>query len=31
MIEFENVRFTVEQLDEDGVKCDTIKFEVKFE
>lgn len=31
MIEFENVRYKVEQLDEDGVKCDTIKFEVKFE
>lgn len=31
MIEFENVRYKVDQLDEDGVKCDTIKFEVKFE
>ncbi|QXV76136.1 hypothetical protein bas01_0005 [Escherichia phage AugustePiccard] len=30
-IEFENVRYTVNQLDEGGVKCDTIKFEVKFE
>ena len=31
MIEFENVRYTVDQLGKDGVKCDTIKFEVKFE
>ena len=31
MIEFANVRYTVDQLDEGGVKCDTIKFEVKFE
>lgn len=31
IIEFENVRFKVRQLDEDGVKCDTIKFEVKFQ
>ncbi|QXV81831.1 hypothetical protein bas03_0004 [Escherichia phage JulesPiccard] len=31
MVEFGNVRYTVEQLNEDGVKCDTIKFEVKFE
>ncbi|AAZ29285.1 JK_35P [Escherichia phage Jk06] len=31
MIEFGNVRYTVDQLDEDGVKCDTIKFEVKFQ
>lgn len=31
VIEFGNVRYAVNQLDEDGVKCDTIKFEVKFE
>lgn len=31
IIEFGNVRYTVDQLDEDGVKCDTIKFEVKFQ
>lgn len=31
MIEFSNVRCQVLELDEDGVKCDTIKFEVKFE
>ena len=31
MIEFGNVRYTVDELDEDGVKCDTIMFEVKFE
>lgn len=31
MIEFANVRYTVDKLDEDGVKCDTIKFEVKFQ
>lgn len=31
MVEFGNVRYKVLELDEDGVKCDTIKFEVKFE
>ena len=31
MIEFGNVGRTVYELDRDGVKCDTIKFEVKFE
>lgn len=31
MIEFENVRHKVLELDAYGVKCDTIKFEVKFE
>ena len=31
MIEFGNVRRTVYELDRDGIKCDTIKFEVKFE
>lgn len=30
-IEFENVRHKVLELDDYGVKCDTIKFEVKFE
>ena len=29
--EFEDVKYVVERLDDDGVKCDTIKFEVKFE
>lgn len=29
--EFESVGRTVYELDRDGVKCDTIKFEVKFE
>lgn len=31
MIEFANVRHKVLELNEGGVKCDTIKFEVKFE
>lgn len=31
MIEFGNVGRTVYEFDRDGVKCDTIKFEVKFE
>lgn len=31
VIEFGNVGRTVYELDRDGVKCDTIKFEVKFE
>nr|DAH81979.1 MAG TPA: hypothetical protein [Caudoviricetes sp.] len=31
VIEFGNVGRTVYALDRDGVKCDTIKFEVKFE
>ena len=31
VIEFESVGRTVYELDRDGVKCDTIKFEVKFE
>ena len=30
-IEFGNVRRTVYELGRDGIKCDTIKFEVKFE
>lgn len=29
--EFDNVKSAVSDLDKDGVKCDTIKFEVKFE
>ncbi|WWD13262.1 virion structural protein [Escherichia phage RobRod40] len=31
VIEFGNVGRTVYELDRDGIKCDTIKFEVKFE
>lgn len=31
VFEFEDVRVKVGKLDHDGVKCDTIKFEVKFE
>lgn len=31
IIEFANVRYTVDKLDDGGVKCDTIKLEVKFQ
>lgn len=31
MVDFENVRYRVGELNEYGVKCDSIKLEVKFE